>query len=70
MPWQAVQSSNLMNVNYDEEDQTLRIQFHDGAIYAYSSVPGAVFDALLAAPSKGKYFRSFIRDQFTYKREA
>lgn len=70
MPWQSVESTNLSNVDYDAEEQTLRIQFRDGSIYAYSSVPEAVFDALLAAPSKGRYFRSSIRNQFTYRRQA
>ncbi len=61
-------SSHLSNVAYDYGSGELRIQFVDGSIYAYANVPEDVFDALLNAGSKGKYFRDQIRGIYAYTR--
>ncbi len=63
----AVQSSLLSSVTY-ALDATLQLQFRKGAIYRYFAVPPAVFEALLAADSKGAYFNRHIRDRFPYQR--
>lgn len=62
-----VSSSNLVAVGYDPQTMTLRVQFNSGT-YDYYNVPKNIFDGLLAAPSKGSYHHSFIKNSFSYKR--
>ncbi len=63
-----VTSSDLKSVGYDPESQPLEIEFHGGGVYRYDGVPEAVFDGLMSAPSKGKYFHAHIRGVFPYHR--
>lgn len=64
----AVESSNLASVGYDEATKTLEIQFHSGGIYQYSDVEKEVYDELMKAESKGRYFMSEIRGAYSYRR--
>lgn len=66
MKRQAVDSSNLVSVGYDPENQILEIEFHGGRVYRYSGVPSDVHQALMSASSHGKYFNSHIRGAFSY----
>jgi len=61
-------STSLAQANYDDRLSLLRIQFRDGTIYNYTSVPQSLFRALLAAPSKGLFFNRHIRDHFPHGR--
>jgi hypothetical protein len=53
---------------YDLEASSLLIRFKSGDVYVYRAVPRAVFDGFRAAPSKGQYFQSAIRDRFAARR--
>lgn len=64
----SVSSSNLVSVGYDDSSQTLEIEFQDGAVYQYFNVPQNIYDALMAAPSKGQFLAYQIRDRFPYSR--
>jgi hypothetical protein len=68
--WQPVSSSHLSAAQYDPASQELRIQFYSGSIYAYDGVPQDVYDALMGASSKGKYFHAAIEGAYTYRRVA
>lgn len=61
-----VKSSNLVAVSF--ANNTLHIRFHSGRLYVFFNVPQAVFEGLMSAPSKGKYFHSHIRDRYSYQR--
>lgn len=61
-----VESSSLHSVGY--EDGLLEIRFRSGGIYRYFDVPARVHRALLAAPSKGRFFNERIRDAYRYVR--
>lgn len=63
-----VESALLSGVVYLDDSWVLFIQFQDGAIYKYESVPPRVYDELLAAPSKGKYFGALILKVYNYRR--
>lgn len=66
--WLAVDSSNLKHVRWDEWG-TLSVEFHGGAVYEYLAVPRQVFDDLLAAESKGQFFKEYVKDAgFPYRR--
>lgn len=64
----AVQSSDLASVGYDPTTRTLEILFRSGGLYEYYSVPEAVHAALLAAPSKGRFFHARIKGVYAYRR--
>jgi hypothetical protein len=64
----AVQSTTLATVVYDEAREVLQLEFLSGAIYQYFGVPRVVHEALLSAPSKGRYFNQAIRGGFPFCR--
>ena len=57
-----VESSSLSSVGYDSENAILEIEFKSGGIYQYSGVPQDVYDSLMNAESKGKYFHQHIKN--------
>ena len=61
-----VKSSNLVAVAYG--GLTLHIQFHSGRLYAFYNVPRHIFDGLMSAKSKGKFFHERIRERYAYQR--
>ena len=60
----AVDSTTLATVAYDQARGLLQLEFRDRAIYRYFGVPAAVYQGLLDAPSKGRYFNRFVRGRF------
>jgi len=64
----SVISSNLMAMGYDPATGELQIQFRNGRIYSYQSVPPEIYDGLINAPSKGTYFGYYVRRIYPYVR--
>jgi len=62
----AIESTTLATVAYDADRELLQLEFHHQEIYQYFGVPSTVYEALLRAPSKGKYFNRAIRGKFSY----
>lgn len=63
----AVESTTLSAIAYDETEELLVLQFYSRVVYQYNGVPAAVHEALLEAPSKGRYFNEVIRGRFPYR---
>lgn len=61
-----VDSSHLAKVEHNGKN--LYVTFKNGAIYEYDKVPEWVVRKLLQADSKGKFFWSWIRDRYPYRR--
>ena len=61
MERQHVSSSNLKAVGYDPATKTLEIEFLNGGLYQYSSVPESIYKELMSASSHGQYFDSHIK---------
>jgi hypothetical protein len=59
-------SSVIRDFSYDPETSELWITFVSGRRYVYAGVPQDVFDAFKAAPSRGSFFNSEIRDDYSY----
>lgn len=59
-----VKSTNLAAIEYEPRDRVLLIRFGGGELYAYRTVPAAIYEALMKAPSKGEYFDQYIRDKY------
>jgi len=62
----ALDSTLLASAAYDVGESLLQMELRDGAIYLYFGVPEAVYQELLAATSKGRYFNCQIRSRFRY----
>jgi len=60
-------SSVIRHFEHDPATRQLRVTFTTGRIYVYDEVPDAVAAALRAAPSKGRFFNSQIRDAYRYR---
>jgi hypothetical protein len=63
----TVESTTLATVAYDEARELLQLEFCSRAVYLYFGIPARVHQALLAAPSKGRYFNQAIRGRFGYR---
>lgn len=71
MRWLTLESKMLSAAAYDNSKQTLYPRFRNtGDVYRYFDFPAANYQAFLGAESKGRYFRSQIRDHFRYERMA
>jgi hypothetical protein len=60
-----VDSSWIGSVTY-ASDATLTVRFRRGTVYRYFTVPRAIFEESLTAPSKGAYFTHRIRNAFPH----
>lgn len=66
MTLETVDSNVIHAIGYDAEIQVLEIIFNNGRIYQYRNVPRAVYEGLMAAPSKGNYFQENVRGEFDF----
>ena len=66
MQRQPVESSMLRSAGYDPERSILELEFNNGRIYRYFGVPPEIFDELMIAESKGRYFLDQVDDLFPY----
>jgi hypothetical protein len=63
-----LESSVLTAVAYRVGLQQLYLQFQEGTVYRYFACPRSVYNELLAAESKGRYFAQHIRNGFHCER--
>lgn len=63
-----VASVVLDSVLYEEEAKVLVVTFRDGTSYEYYGVSREVFQGLLKADDKGRYFNASIRNAFDSQR--
>lgn len=69
IPREAVVSSNLKSVGYDEDSSTLEVEFQSGSVYRYAEIPSSEYRALMSAASKGRYFNAHIKNGgYSYRR--
>jgi lysyl-tRNA synthetase class 2 len=64
----AVESSAVRRIEYDAAARTLFVIFDDGDQYAYFGVGPELYEAFLAAESKGRFFQAQVRDRFVHHR--
>jgi hypothetical protein len=61
---EAVESSNIESVGYDDGARLLEVKFKSGSVHRYHDVPTKTHAALMAASSKGQFFAKHIRSKF------
>lgn len=59
---EPVSSRVIASLGYENDTETLEVEFHSGAVYRYRGVPEEEYERLIAAPSIGAYFNEHIRD--------
>lgn len=64
----SISSSNLRGAKYDTSNENLLVEFNNGSIYEYSSVPWTVFTKFRMAESQGKYFNTEISKKYKYQK--
>ena len=61
-------SSNIAQVGYSEEDNTLFVEVTSGGVYQYSGVDLQTYENLRDAGSVGGYFARSIRGSYPSRR--
>jgi len=64
----VAQSSHLQSYGYDPDSQILTIQFQNGTIYQYDSVPVNVFYAMAQSGGAGTFFHAKVRDHYPMRK--
>lgn len=64
----AVGSSNISEIGYDPNSETLEVLFNSGSVYQYYNVGQVLFDELMQAPSKGQFLNVYIKNAYPYSR--
>jgi hypothetical protein len=59
-----VESSALATVGYSRKLRALEIEFRNGSVYRYLEVPLDVYEALLNANSKARFYDENIRHKY------
>lgn len=63
-----VSSANVESVGYDEDSETLEVEFKNGTLYQYFDVPQSAFNGLVNADSVGAYLAENIKGVYRYSR--
>jgi hypothetical protein len=63
-----ITSRTIKAIAFDPRTHTLEIEFFSGHVYDFADVPQHVYDELMHAPSKAKYFHEHIREHYTFVR--
>lgn len=61
-------SSNVAAVGYDENSDTLQVEFHNGGTYQYFDVPESLFESLRDADSVGGFLAANIKGSYRYSK--
>jgi hypothetical protein len=64
MDREKVSSSMFTSIGYDENTQTIELEFSNGKIYQHSNVSVKVFTEFKNAQSLGKFYNQFIKGKF------
>lgn len=67
IPTEKVESSNIEEIGYHRQTQTLRVIFQEGRAYDYPLVPEREYKKLMAAESKGRFFNLRIKTLYGHR---
>lgn len=68
MEMHSVDSTNVSAIGYEEDSETLQVEFNSGGTYQYFDVPQQVFEDLRDAASVGQYLNQCIKGVYRYSR--
>jgi hypothetical protein len=64
MTRQIIISTGLKSVGYDAVAHVLEVELQSGPISRYFDLPQPVYDALMSAPSKTRYFNDNVQGKY------
>jgi hypothetical protein len=59
-----VTSVDITQIGYQEDSETLEIQFSRGEVCQYYNVPSGIYDELMQSPTKEEYYHTKIGERF------
>ena len=59
-----VESTSIAAVGYEPESSTLEVEFRDGRVYRLCGVPEFLYQGLMLAGSKGKFFNTRLHGRY------
>ncbi len=69
MDRKPVNSSSIRSVGYDATLRIMEIEFDSGGIYQYFDTPQHLYQEMMSATSKGKFFDSnIIKHHYRYRK--
>lgn len=68
MEREAVDSSTILSIGYDNQSETLEVEFKNGGIYQYYNVPESIHQQLIESSSKGSFLHANIKSSFPFSR--
>lgn len=63
-----VDSSNISQIGYSEDDKFLFVKFTSGSIYKYIDVSIDIWETFQKAESKGIYFGKVIKNTYEFEK--
>ncbi len=60
---EPVTSTVIAAIGYDEEAETLEVEFASGVVYRYRCISLDLFEDFRTSPSKGKFFNRYIKER-------
>ena len=66
IPMQEVKSSNIAAIGYDQDTESLYVEFKSGRTYKYDKVPFWHYTELMDADSVGKFLNAEIKGTYEY----
>lgn len=64
-PWVPINSSFIEALAYHELARVLEIKLKSGRRYTFMDVPKNIYEAFLASPSKGTFFNTIVKQNYT-----
>ncbi len=64
----SVSSSNIRSIGYDQQLNTLEVEFISGDVYQYFNVPEHLYRQFLHASSHGQFLNDNIRYNYRYQK--
>jgi hypothetical protein len=61
-----VASSNIRTIGYDNNRQTLEIEFVGGTVFQYFDVPEGTYQGIISSSSVGRYFQDNVKKRYSY----
>ncbi len=58
----------MAKIGYDPGAKEAYVEFHDSGLYAYRGVPAHVYEAFLAAESKGSFVNEVIKPRHPFRK--
>jgi hypothetical protein len=63
-----VSSSNVAEIGYDTQNETVLVRFLNNTLYVYKGVNEAVFEELRTAPSVGSFLNRNFKNIYPYEK--